>query len=43
MSFDNPKLLTQANAGWINIGQVIAAFTFSFGMHAPFVFEYRYQ
>ena len=38
-----PYLLTQKIAGWINIVQVVAAFAFSFGMHTPFVFEYRYQ
>ena len=29
--------------GWINIVQVSVAFAFSFGMHAPFMFEYRWK
>ena len=29
--------------GWINTVQVSVAFAFSFGMHAPFMFEYRWK
>ena len=34
---------TQMILGWIHTVQVSVAFAFSFGMHAPFMFEYRWK